>query len=83
MGSRRKIPAKLGEKLAKVRKDRGYSMAEMAEFVSDDEIRIAAQDVFRYEKGQSDPPLQILLHYSEIASVPMDVFANDKLEMPE
>ena len=82
MGSNRKRPARLGEKLAAVRGKFGYSLAEMANFLSDDELSIHRQDVHKYENNQTDPPLVILLRYSRLARVPMDIVAVDNLDLP-
>jgi transcriptional regulator with XRE-family HTH domain len=36
-----------------------------------------------YELGTREPPLQILLRYSEIANVHLEVLADDGLDLPE
>lgn len=82
MGTARKRPARLGEKLHAVRAKYGFSFAEMAARLSDDEVTILKQDVYRFENSQSDPSLIILLRYSRLARVRMDVFADDKLDLP-
>ncbi len=82
MGSARIRPARLGEKLGEVRSRLGYSQREMAFFLSDDEASIYPQDVHRYEKNERDPPLVILLRYARLARVAMEVFADDKLDLP-
>lgn len=82
MGTARKRPARLGEKLSAVRGKFGYSFAEMAAKLSDAEATILKQDVFRFENGQSDPSLIILLRYSRLAGVPMEIFADDDLDLP-
>jgi predicted transcriptional regulator len=82
MPGARKRPARLGEKLRAVRERFGLSNGEMAARLSDDEAAILKQDVFRYEKGETDPSLIILLRYSRLAEVRMEVFADDKLNLP-
>jgi DNA-binding XRE family transcriptional regulator len=83
MPGTRKRPDRLGEKLRSVREKFGYSFAEMATRLSDEKISILKQDVHRYEKGQTDPSLMILLRYSRLARIKMEIFADDSLDLPE
>jgi DNA-binding XRE family transcriptional regulator len=82
MPGRRKRPERLGEKLLAVRQKFGYSQADMADRLSDDEVSIYRQDVHRFEIGKTDPSLIILLRYSRLAGVPMEIFADDNQDMP-
>jgi transcriptional regulator with XRE-family HTH domain len=82
MGTVRKKPARLGEKLAQVRHGQNVSLAEMAELLSDAEVVVRRQDVFRFERGERDPSLIILLKYARLIGVPLEVFADDKLTLP-
>jgi len=81
--SSRKRPARLGQKLATVRERFGYSLAEMAEKLSNDEAHIYKQDVHRYERSERDPSLIILLRYSRLSKVKMEIFADDNLDLPK
>jgi DNA-binding XRE family transcriptional regulator len=83
MAATRKKPARLGEKLRAVREKFGFSLSEMAAKVSDDEVSIYRQDVHRYENNQTDPSLIILLRYARLARVKMEIFADDKLDLPK
>ena len=83
MGSARIRPDRLREKLAAVRKKLGYSQAEMAFFLSDDHVSVARQDIHRYENGEMGPSIIILLRYSRMVKVPMEVFADDNLNLPK
>lgn len=78
----RRRPGRLGEKLAAVREKFGLSLSEMAGKLSDDEVSVVKQDVHRYERGQTDPSLIILLRYSRLARVKIEVFADDNLDLP-
>jgi DNA-binding XRE family transcriptional regulator len=82
MGSPRKRPARLGEKLLAVREKLGYTMVDMADMLSDDEVYVYKQDVHKFEKNERDPSLIILLRYSRLGKVPMEVFADDRLDLP-
>lgn len=82
MGSSRQKPARLGEKLMATREKCGLSLSEMARALSDEKASVRRQDLFRFEKNERDPPLIVLLRYSKIAGVPMEIFADDDLDLP-
>ena len=75
-------PEKLGAKLLAVRLKFEYSQADMAAALSDDDASIVRQDIHRYEIGKTDPPLVILLRYSKLARVKMEIFADDSKDLP-
>jgi DNA-binding XRE family transcriptional regulator len=83
MGSarNRNRPEKLGEKLRTVRERLGLTQPEMAAAVSDDKLTVYKQDIWRYERNVTDPPLLILLRYSRLAKIKMEVFADDCAEL--
>jgi hypothetical protein len=54
----------------------------MADQVSDDDAWIHRNQVYRYEAGLADPPLVILLRYSKLAKVRMEIFADDEKDLP-
>jgi transcriptional regulator with XRE-family HTH domain len=83
MGSARIKPDRLGEKLSIIRGKFGFSLAEMAAKLSDDKISVARQDIHRYERGEMAPSIIILLRYSRLARVKMEVFADDNLDLPK
>ena len=83
MGSaRRAKPAKLGDKLFTVREMLGMSLSKMAVALSDEEARVLRTDVYKFEQGEREPSLIILLRYAKLSRVPMEVFADDKLDLP-
>lgn len=79
--ARRAIPAKLGKKLLQVRLDLGYNMPQMAEALSDDLVTVHKQDIFRFEKGEREPSLIIILRYSELANLTIASLVDDKLDL--
>ena len=83
MGSARTRPDRLAEKLFAVREKFGYSLAEMAAKLSDEHVAIAKQDIHRYERSEMAPSIIILLRYSRLARVKMEIFADDKLDLPK
>jgi transcriptional regulator with XRE-family HTH domain len=82
MGHSRRIPERLGEKLMAVRLRLGCSFAEMADKLSDERDSVTKSHVFQYENGKMDPPLAILLRYSRLARVRMEIFADDTKDLP-
>jgi transcriptional regulator with XRE-family HTH domain len=80
--SSRPKPAYLAEKLLTIRLALGLSQNEMLERLGEDE------DLFRssisaYERGMREPPLPILLKYSRVANVFIEVLIGDELELPK
>ncbi len=84
MGSaNRKKPEKLGQKLKAIRDGFEYSFTQMAEKLSDNEITVLRTDVSRFEKGQREPSLLILLRYARLGKTSIDVLADDEIEFPK
>lgn len=82
MGSAgRKRPKQLGRKLKAIRDRFNYSFAEMAEQLSDQDVLVLRTDVSRFEKGEREPNLIILLRYARLAGTTMEVLVDDKLIM--
>ncbi|HEY8227676.1 MAG TPA: helix-turn-helix transcriptional regulator [Pyrinomonadaceae bacterium] len=80
--SRRSKPARLTEKLLQIRTRLGLSQNQIIRRLGLSEELYQAS-ISGYELGTREPPLPILLKYSEIAGVCMDVLINDKLDLPE
>jgi transcriptional regulator with XRE-family HTH domain len=84
MGSFPRIkPSRLAEKLTLVRGRLGFTQAEMAEALSDKKFAVNYKDISRFEKGDREPSLMILLRYSRLAKVKMEIFADDSQDLPE
>ncbi|HJQ31388.1 MAG TPA: helix-turn-helix transcriptional regulator [Pyrinomonadaceae bacterium] len=82
MGTRARLKQeRLGEKLLQIRLALGLSQTEML-------YRLGAQDLIsynqisRYETGQREPPLRILLQYARAANVSVDALIDDELDLP-
>lgn len=79
--SSREKPQRLAEKLLRIREALGLSQTEMI-------VRLGLQDklhrtdISKFELGQSEPSLLVLLQYGRLANVYLDVLANDKLDLP-
>ena len=82
MGSPRRKPERLAEKLRAIRLALGLSQPELLRRLSAEEI-IAYNQLSRYESGEREPPLMILLGYARLANVPTEVLIDDELNLPE
>lgn len=80
-GSRPK-PARLPEKLLKLRNAFGLSQNEMIRRLGlTDELY--QYDISALERGVREPPLPVLLKYAQVAGVWVDVLIDDELDLPE
>ena len=83
MGSASRMkPKKLGEKLLTIRRKLGYSLSQMAEALSCEQIKIPRTDISRFEKNQREPSLILLLKYAKLANVSMETLVDDEIELP-
>ena len=80
--SARERPGRLAEKLLQIRAGLGLSQNEMlsALGLKDKVFRSA---VSGYELGTREPSLLVLLKYSQLAGVHMEVLVDDKLDLPK
>jgi transcriptional regulator with XRE-family HTH domain len=83
MGRRsRYIPARLPEKLIQIRKALDLTQQEMLERLDLPE-EILQTSISQYEKGKIEPPIFVLLRYSEIVNIWLEVLVRDELDLPE
>jgi transcriptional regulator with XRE-family HTH domain len=82
MGYARRKPERLADKLRQVRMTFGLSQTELLARLDAEEM-IAYNQISRYETGDREPPLEILLRYARLAGVNMEVFVDDELVLPE
>lgn len=78
----RKKPARLAEKLLRIRTALGLSQNELIRLL-DLGVEIQQGSISGYELGTRLPPLDILLRYSRVAGVCTDVLIDDELELPQ
>lgn len=78
----RQRPARLAEKLVRIRLALGLSQNEMISRLglSDEMIREA---ISAFELGTREPPLPILLRYARVAGISTDVLIDDELDLPD
>ena len=78
--SSRSRPKKLGRKLKQIRLSLGLTQAEMAEKVKAKGEAVYAASVSQYERGLREPSLLVLLRYSRLSEVTMEMLVDDQLE---
>ena len=80
---RRPQPRFLASKLRAVREELGLSQEQMAERLK--HIKSAPQPgtISRYETGQREPSLLVLLEYARLGGTSTDVLIDDKLKLPK
>lgn len=81
--ARRPVPAKLAGKLRAIRRALDLTQAQMHERLGDTGTALYVGHVGEYETGKREPPIFVLLAYSRVAGVPMEVLADDKMALPE
>jgi transcriptional regulator with XRE-family HTH domain len=82
MGTRERLrQERLGEKLLQIRLALGLSQTEMLYRLGAEDL-ISYHQISRYETGQREPPLRILLWYARAANVSADVLIDDELDLP-
>lgn len=80
--SSRPKPARLAEKLRRVRDCLGLSQNEMLRHLGFDE-ELFQGSVSGYELGTREPPLTVLLQYARAANVYVEALIDDELDLPQ
>lgn len=86
MGRRhpRPQPDRLASKLRQIRTALGYTLEEMAEALDGAKKSPPAKaHVYRFETGQREPSLLVLLEYARVAGVSMETLVDDDLDLPD
>ena len=82
MGRRPRVkPARLAEKLRRIREALGLSQSEMWRHLGVEDL-IWFKQISTYELGTHEPPLPILLRYARAAGISTDVLIDDELDLP-
>jgi transcriptional regulator with XRE-family HTH domain len=79
--SSRPKPARLSEKLRRIRDCLGLSQNEMLRHLSLDE-ELFQGSVSGYELGTREPPLMVLLQYARSANIYVEALIDDELDLP-
>ncbi len=75
-------PARLAEKLTKIRTDCGLSQSELIKKLNFTEMNLTAGSLSNYETGKREPSLLLLLKYARFAGIAVDVLIDDEMELP-
>jgi transcriptional regulator with XRE-family HTH domain len=82
MGTRARLKQeRLAEKLLQIRAALGLSQTEMLHRLGAEDL-ISYNQISRYETGQREPPLRILLQYARAANVTVETLIDDGLDLP-
>lgn len=74
-------PKRLAEKLLQIRLSLGLSQGEFVRRLGVEDT-ITRSYISKYELGQSEPPLLVLLNYARAAGISVDVLIDDELDLP-
>lgn len=78
----RHTPKRLGEKLHLVRKKLGIeTFEEMAARLAVKEINLYRSTILEYESGEREPPLIVLLRYSELSNISINELVDDRVDL--
>lgn len=78
----RHTPKRLAEKLALIRKSLGVeTFEEMISLLDVNEVNLYRSSIHEYERGNREPPLIVLLQYSELAGVTINDLVDDRIEI--
>ena len=80
--ARRPAPRRLGEKLLQIRMALGLSQTEVVRRLNYEESPLYPAQISNFEQGKREPPLQVLLAYARLANIPLEILADDKLDLP-
>jgi transcriptional regulator with XRE-family HTH domain len=80
--ARRWKPARLGNKLLRIRNALGLSQNGMIRRLGFTELLYRA-NISSYEVEGREPPLPVLMEYARVAGVTMETLVDDALDLPE
>src|SRR5947199_6037357 len=85
MGRRspRPRPRKLAAKLYAVRTRLDLSQERMAEALTRKDSPVHAGNVSRFERGEREPSLLVILRYARLAGVSVETLIDDEMDLPE
>ena len=81
--ARRPSPKRLGEKLFSIRTALGLSQTGIVERLEYKESPLYAAQISNFEQGKREPPLQLLLAYARMVNIPLEILADDELNLPD
>jgi transcriptional regulator with XRE-family HTH domain len=75
-------PRRLGKKLRQIRENLGLSQNEMLRRAGLDK-KYGRNNLSNYELDKREPPYPILLGYSQVSGIPINVILDDKVALPQ
>lgn len=80
--ARRPQPKYLPAKLLRIRQALGLTQEQMADRLRHLKPPPQPGQISRFEQGQREPSLLILLEYARMAGITIDTLADDEVELP-
>ena len=80
VGHARRRPKRLAEKLRQIRDALGVSQQEMVKRLG---IEMPYQNISKYERDKSEPPIELLLAYARSANISLDQIVDDDEDCPD
>ncbi len=81
-GAKRPQPNRLPTKLRQVREALGYTQEEMVKHLGL-KRKVPRSYLSRFENGEREPPMEVLLRYSELAKVWINALVDDGVDLPK
>jgi transcriptional regulator with XRE-family HTH domain len=82
MGRKPRVkPERLAEKLFTIREAFGLSQGALVKRLEAEDL-IDAKHVSKFELGEREPSLLVLLRYARLAGVTIDTLADDEMDLP-
>src|ERR1700755_1322091 len=78
----REKPVRLGEKLLEIRTKLGLSQDGMLRALGLAD-KYGRHYISGFERGEREPPLTVLLRYSEVSKVWLNALVDDEVDLPE
>jgi transcriptional regulator with XRE-family HTH domain len=82
MGHHRPKTPRLGEKLRGIRKRMGLTQNELVERLGL-EADFDQERISKYERAVLEPPIYVLIAYSDLAKIPLDVLLRPEYDIPD
>ncbi|MGI8469292.1 MAG: helix-turn-helix domain-containing protein [Pyrinomonadaceae bacterium] len=74
---------KLAEKLKCIREFLELTYEQLIKRLDCPKVPLYRANIYRYESGEREPPLVVLLSYAKLIGVSTDILIDDKLNLPE
>lgn len=81
--AKRVMPRLLGEKLRIVRENFDLTLEGLIIKLDCEDIPLYPASISMYESGKREPPLLVLLQYSRLASITMEMLVDDHINLSE